>query len=76
MAQREFIATISLSGAPQAVEIYGDRGEQAEGLASFNYTGYQARCRCGAEERFASQDEARAWAERHIDGHEDEGGRS
>ena len=76
MAQRWFIETIRLSGAPQVVEIYGDRGEQAEGLARFSYTSYQARCRCGAEEHFTSQDEAMAWAERHIDGHEDEGGRS
>jgi hypothetical protein len=76
MAQREFIETIRLSGAPQAVEIYGEVGKPAEGLTGSNYTGYQARCGCGVEEHFTRQAEAMAWAERHIEEHEDEGGRS
>ena len=75
MAQREFIETIRRSGAPQAVEIYGEVAEPTEGLAGSTYTGYQARCGCGVEERFTSQAETMAWAERHIDEHEDEGGR-
>ena len=55
MAQREFIEAIRLSGAPQAVEIYGEVGEPSEGLAGSNYTGYQARCGCGVEEHFTRE---------------------
>ena len=76
MAEREFIETIRLSGAPQAVEIYGEVGEPAEGLTGSHYTAYQARCGCGARVQFTSQADAIAWAERHIDEHQDEGGRS